>query len=254
MLLIYVDDIILTGSSPSSMAALVHTLSVDFHMKDLGNLHYFLGVQVTRTSEDLFLHQSRYLLSLLQRFGLDGVKPVSTPLASGQKFSAQEGILLENPTSYRQMVGTLQYLTLTRPDVAFAVNFVCQFMQAPREPHLQAVKRIFRYLKGTIHLGLHFIKSPLSAFQGYCDADWAGSRDDRRSTSGFAIYMGSNLLSWGAKKQTTVARSTAEAEYRSLASTTAELLWFMNLLTNLGYKLSAPTIHSDNISAISMAR
>lgn len=127
-------------------------------------------------------------------------------------------------------------------------------MQAPCAPHLQAVKRIFRYLKGTINLGLHFTKSPLSALQGYCDADWAGSVDDRRSISKFAIYMWSNSLSWGAKKQTTVARSIAEVEYRSLASTTAKILWFINLLTHLRYKLLAPILHSDNISAISMAR
>ncbi|KAF5463234.1 hypothetical protein F2P56_019164 [Juglans regia] len=134
------------------------------------------------------------------------------------------GALLSDPTHYRRLVGLLQYLTLTHPNISYAVNNICQFMQNPRDTHLIAVKRIFRYLKGTLNIGLNFVQTPLIALRGFCDADWAGSRDDLRSTTGFAIYMGDNLLSWGAKKQATVSRSTAEVEYRALASTTAELM------------------------------
>jgi hypothetical protein len=127
-------------------------------------------------------------------------------------------------------------------------------MHAPREPYLIDVKRIFRYLKGTINLSLYLVHALLIALHGFCDADWAGCHDDRRSTSGFAIYMGNNMLSWGAKKQATVSRSTAEAEYRVVASTTAELMWFLNLLQSIGYCLPPLKLYCDNISAVTMAK
>ena len=127
-------------------------------------------------------------------------------------------------------------------------------MHAPREPHLIAVKRIFRYLKGTLNLGLHLVHTPLIALHGFCDADWADCHDDQRSTSGFAIYMGNNLLLWGVKKQAIVSRSTAEAKYRALASTTTKLMWFMNLLQSIGYCLPPPKLYYDNISAVTIAK
>ncbi|XP_041011285.1 uncharacterized mitochondrial protein AtMg00810-like [Juglans microcarpa x Juglans regia] len=139
------------------------------------------------------------LLSLLQKFGLDGAKPVSTPMASGMWLTANEEALLSDPIYYQRLVDSLQYLTLTRPDISSAVNNICQFMQSPRDTHLIAVKLIFRYLKSTLNIGLNFVQTPLIALRGFCDADWAGSRDDRRSTTGFVVYMGDNLLSWGAK-------------------------------------------------------
>jgi histone deacetylase 1/2 len=254
LLLIYVDDILITGSSPSQISAFISHLSSVFSMKDLGDIHYFLGLQIARDATTITVTQTRYLVSLLQKFSLAGAKPVATPLASGTLLTATEGALLSDPTFYRQLVGSLQYLTLTRPDISYSVHRVCQYMHAPREPHLIVVKRIFRYLKGTLTLGLHLVHTPLIALHGFCDADWAGCHDDRRSTSGFAIYMGNNLLSWGAKKQATVSRSTAEAEYRALASTTAELMWFMNLLQSIGYCLPPPKLYCDNISAVTMAK
>jgi hypothetical protein len=120
---------------------------------------------------------------------------------------------------------------LTRLNISYAVNNICQFMQHPWDTHLIAVKRIFRYLKGTLNIGLNFVKAPLLiALHGFCDADWAGSRDDHHSTTGFAIYISDDLLSWEAKKQATMSRSTAEAKYRALASTTTKLMWFIHLL------------------------
>jgi hypothetical protein len=127
-------------------------------------------------------------------------------------------------------------------------------MQTPHDTHLIVVKRIFRYLKGTLNVGLHYIRNPIHELRGFCDADWAGCRDDRRSTTGFAIFLGTNLISWGAKKQDTVSRSTAEAEYRALASTTAELMWFVHLLTTIGHCVPSPQLYCDNISAIHMAK
>jgi len=253
MLLIYVDDILITGSSPSSIRSFISHLSAAFHMKDLGDAHFFLGLQITRNESTITVTQTRYLLSLLQKFELAGAKPVSTHIASSTSLTVGEGTLLSDSTYYRRLVGSLQYLTLTRPDISYAVHNVCQFMHHPHDSHLIAVKRVFQYLKGTLNIGLHFVKTPPIALRGFCDADWAGSRDDRRSMTGFAIYMGDNLLSWGAKKQATMSRSTAEAEYRALASTTAELMWFIHLLKSIGYLLPAPTLCCDNLSAINMA-
>ncbi|XP_041025308.1 uncharacterized mitochondrial protein AtMg00810-like [Juglans microcarpa x Juglans regia] len=127
-------------------------------------------------------------------------------------------------------------------------------MQHPRDTHLTVVKRIFHYLKGTINLGLHFIWAPITTLRSYCDADSTGSKDDRRSTTNFAIFMANNSLSWEAKKQATISRSTAEAEYRALATTIVELIWFLNLLQSIGYSTSTPTLYCDNINAINMAK
>jgi histone deacetylase 1/2 len=143
LLLIYVDDILLTGSSSSQIIKLIAHLSAVFHMKDLGDIHYFLGLQIARDESTITITQTRYLLSLLQKFGLDGARPVSTPLAAGSSMSATDGVPLADPSHYRCLVGSLQYLTLTRPDISFAVHHVCRFMQTPHDSHLVAVKRIF---------------------------------------------------------------------------------------------------------------
>jgi histone deacetylase 1/2 len=140
LLLIYVDDILLTGSSPSQISAFITHLSSVFCMKDLGDVHYFLGLQITRTGITLSITQTRYLLPLLHKFGLTGAKPVATPIASGTSLSATNDTLLYDPMPFRQLVGSLQYLTLTRPGISYAVHHVCQYMHAPRELHLIAVK------------------------------------------------------------------------------------------------------------------
>jgi hypothetical protein len=140
LLLIYVDDILLTGSSPSQISAFITHLSSVFRMKDLGDVHYFLGLQITRTDTALTITQTRYLLSLLHKFGLAGAKPVATSIASGTSLFAINGTLLSDPMPFRQLVGSLQYLTLTRPNISYDVHHVCQYMHTPREPHLIVVK------------------------------------------------------------------------------------------------------------------
>lgn len=162
---------------------------------------------------------------------------------------------LQDPTMYRSIVGALQYATLTRPEISFSVNKVCQFLSQPLEEHWAAVKRILRYLKGTAHHGLLLQKGfkhqpmPLKA---YCDADWASDPDDRRSTSGFGIFFGPNLVSWSSKKQTLVARSSTEVEYRSLANTTAEILWIQSLLQELQIPYLTPHVFCDNMGAVAL--
>ncbi|XXG88667.1 hypothetical protein AAC387_Pa12g0857 [Persea americana] len=192
-------------------------------------------------------------MDLLTRAGMTGAKPVSSPATSNVKLSRALGDPLTNPTEYRNIVGGLQYLTLTRRVITFAVNLVCQYMHAPTTSHLVVVKRVLRFLKGTITFGLHFRPGPLCLI-AYCDTDWAGNLDDRRSTSGYCVYFGPNPISWSAKKQAIVARSSTEAEYSWLAHIATEISWFRILLRNLHIFLHhMPLIWCDNISAISLA-
>ena len=211
--LIYVDDIIVTSSSDEAVTGLLKDLNSEFALKDLGDLHYFLGIEVKRAGNDLYLTQEKYATDLVAKSGLKGCKPALTPLSSSEKLSLSEGELLnqEDSTRYRSMVGALQYLTLTRPDISFAVNKVCQFLHAPTTVHLTAAKRILRYIKNTFNVGLTFTKSPSTLVSAFSDSDWAGCLDDRRLTGGFAVFLGPNLISWCAKKQATVSRSSTEA-------------------------------------------
>ncbi|KAK1414359.1 hypothetical protein QVD17_30103 [Tagetes erecta] len=259
--LVYVDDIIVTGNNSAAINKVVSKLSDEFALKDLGELDYFLGVEIVRKNNDIILSQQKYIMELLQRAGLSNAKPVPTPMSTSSPLSLHDSPPFSDPVKYRQLVGALQYVTLSRPDITFAVNRVCQFMHAPTDNHWSAVKRILRYLLGTARHELllkHASGSTLHAFtdshwnnlEAFSDADWAGCPDDRRSTGGFAIYLGSNLVSWTARKQRTVSRSSTESEYKAMADTVAELTWLETLLSELGLvKKTAPTLWCDNLGA-----
>jgi histone deacetylase 1/2 len=195
-MLIYVDDIIVASSSQAATDALLRDLRQEFALKDLGDLHYFLGIEVTHASHGLVLNQAKYAHDILVRANMSACTTMPTPLSSTEKISAREGVLLgpEDSTRYRSMVGALQYLTLTRPDISYAVNKVCQ-LHAPTTDHWTAAKRILRYVKGTITVGLTFRRSSSTQVSAFSDADWAGCVDDRRSTGGFAVFFGPNLIS-----------------------------------------------------------
>jgi hypothetical protein len=196
-----------------------------------------LGLQVTHTSAGLHLNQAKYASDLLKKHNMMDSKPAKTPNCPNTRLSLHDGDPLPDPHAYRSLVGALHYLTFTRPDISFSVHQVCQYMSAPTTIHLAAAKRILRYLRGTLFHGIAFTPGPLT-LSAYTDADWAGDPDDRRYTSGYLVYLGSNPITWSAKKQPIVSRSSTESEYRALAIASAELCWIRTLLKDLGIYLS----------------
>ena len=185
---------------------------------------------------------------------MNGAKPCSSLVINGGKLSILDEDPLPDPSEYRSVVGALQYLTWTIPDIAFAVNQVCQFMHNLTTAHWSAVKRILRYVKGTINHGLLFTKSSSLALTCFSDADWVGNPDNRRYTIGLYVFIGNNLISWSAKKQHTVAKSSTESEYKSLAHSAAELSWILYILEDLHIPMvQTPLVWCDSVGAISLA-
>ncbi|GJR95972.1 ribonuclease H-like domain-containing protein, partial [Tanacetum coccineum] len=221
-LLLYVDDIILTASSTAFLQSIIATLHAEFSMTDLGLLNYFLGISVTRNTSGMFLSQQKYASELLERAGMLTCNPCRTPVDTDSKLSA-DGDPVSDPTLYRSLAGALQYLTFTRPDISYAVQQVCLYMHDPREPHFSALKRILRYIRGTMPYGLQLFSSTTSSLVAYSDADWAGCPTTRR----------------------------AEAEYRGVTNAVAETCWLRNLLRELHTPLSTATlVYCDNVSAV----
>jgi histone deacetylase 1/2 len=250
-LLLYVDDIVLTASSATLLRRIIHDLCGAFAMKDMGPLHYFLGIQVRRTTEGFFLHQQQYAEDILDRAGMLNCKPASTPVDTKSKVSTKDGVPLHDKTFYRSVAGALQYLTITRPKIAYAVQQACLHMHDPHDVHWNIIKRILRYVRGTTEHGVLLRASPSTALTAYTDADWAGCPDTRRSTSGFCIFLGDALVSWSSKRQAVVSRSSAEAEYRGVANAAAECCWLRNLLQELHIDVNkASIIFCDNVSAV----
>ncbi|WVZ51069.1 LOW QUALITY PROTEIN: hypothetical protein U9M48_002253 [Paspalum notatum var. saurae] len=233
-LLLYVDDILSYST-----------------MTDLGDLHHFLDVSVTCSPDGLFLSQRH--VDLLQRAGMAECHSTATPVDTQAKLSAMDGAPVADAAAYRSLAGALQYLTFTCLDLAYAVQQVCLFMHDPREPHLALIKRILRYIKGTLSVSLHIGVGSVQSLVAYSDADWAGCLDSRRSTSGYCVFLGDNLVSWSSKRQTTVSGSSAEAEYRVVAHVVDECCWLRQLLQELHISIpSATTVYYDNVSAVYM--
>jgi transposase InsO family protein len=254
ILIIYVDDMIITGDNHEEIQTLEKRLCKEFEMKNLGNLRYFLGIEVARNKDTIFLSQRKYILDLLAEVGLLECKPVETPFIQNQRLRTDLDQTPVDREKYQRLVGKLIYLSHTRPDIAYAVNVVSQFMHSPKEEHMEAVMRILRYLKGALGRGLMFRKNGHLNVIGYTDADWAGCIDDRRSTAGYFTFVGGNLVTWRSKKQNVVSLSSAEAEFRGMVKGICELLWIRKVLTELGFEPNNEMkLFCDNKAAIDIS-
>ncbi|WJX68356.1 hypothetical protein P8452_52731 [Trifolium repens] len=226
----------------------------EFEMSMMGELKFFLGIQINQGKDGTYIHQSKYTKELLKKFNLDDCKIMSTPMHPTSSLSKEEIGSKVDQKLYRGMIGSLLYLTASRPDILYSVCLCARFQSDPREPHLTVVKRIFRYLKGTTNLGLLYKKSLDSKLVGFCDADYAGDKIERKSTSGNCQFIGENLISWASKRQTTIALSTAEAEYISAAKCCTQLLWMKYQLEDYNIAESSIPLYCDNTAAIHLSK
>ncbi|RVW59644.1 Retrovirus-related Pol polyprotein from transposon RE1 [Vitis vinifera] len=255
LFIVYVDDIIITGDDEEGIGNLKKLLAREFEIKDLGQLRYFLGMEVGRTKEGIVVTQRKYVLDLLQETGMLGCKPVDTPMDPIGKIDKDNDSHPTDKDSYQRLVGKLIYLTHSRPDIGFAVSMVSRYMNNPIERHMKAIYRILQYLKKSPGRGLYFKKTSSREVEVFTDADWAGSLTDRRSTTGYCSYVWGNLVTWRSKKQSVVARSSAEAEFRAMAHGICERMWLQRILKELGIiSNSTMTVLCDNKATISIAK
>ncbi|GKC69685.1 putative ribonuclease H-like domain-containing protein [Tanacetum coccineum] len=247
---IYVDDIIF-GSTKKELCDEFEKLMKDkFQMSSMGELTFFLGLQVQQKKKGIFISQDKYVHEILRKFNYSDVKSASTP-TDLEKPLVQDGDAADvDEHLYRSMIGSLMYLTTSRPDIMFAVCACARFQVSPKTSHLLAVKRIFRYLKGKPSLGLWYPKDSPLELVAYTDSDYAGATQDRKSTTGGCQFLGSRLISWQCKKQTVVATSTTEAEYVAAANCCGQVLWIQNQLLDYGYNFMNTVIYIDNTSTI----
>ncbi|KAK2383145.1 putative mitochondrial protein [Trifolium repens] len=210
---IYVDDIVFGGMSDTMVQHFVKQMQSEFEMSLVGELTYFLGLQIKQMEDTIFISQSKYARNIVKKFGMDNATHKRTPAPTHLKLTKDEKGISVDQSLYRSMIGSLLYLTASRPDITYAVGVCARYQADPKVSHLTQVKRILKYVNGTSEYGIMYSHCKNSTLYGYCDADWAGSADDRKSTSGGCFFLGTNLISWFSKKQNCVALSTAEAEY-----------------------------------------
>ena len=253
---VYVDDLILIAETSAEIQQMKKCLSDTFRMKDMGILQYCLGVNFDQTEGSITMSQKQYLLKLLEKYRLAEANTVATPMDLNVKLVKDDGCSKKvDPIHYQSMVGSLLHAArTTRPDIAHAVGIVSKFNSEPTQAHLTAVKRIFRYLKGTLDLVLQYKATGENLFS-YSDADWASDIDSRQSTTGNVFVMSGGAISWLSQKQATVALSTAEAEYIAMGSATQEAIWLRQLMFDLEVNVQGPTeILEDNQGSIAMAK
>ncbi|GAU20493.1 hypothetical protein TSUD_130510 [Trifolium subterraneum] len=253
-LLVYVDDIILVGNDLNEIDRIKGILDTHFKIKDLGILKYFLGLEVAQSRERITISQRKYCLDLLHDSGLLGSKPAPTPLDPAVKLHIDDSKPYEDVPLYRRLIGKLLYLCDTRPDISFATQQLNQFLHKPIVNHYNAASRVIRYLKHNPCRGIFLPRNSDMQLLGFSDSDWAGCLDTRKSTSGYCFFLGSSLISWKAKKQIIVSRSSSEAEYRALSSATCELIWLTFLMNDLKIQCSKlPVIYCDSQSVLHIA-
>ncbi|XP_038887248.1 uncharacterized mitochondrial protein AtMg00810-like [Benincasa hispida] len=224
LLLVYVDDVIVTSNNSHLITKLIKSLGRKFALKDLGALTYCLGIQLHHLEAGFVINQAKYIEDLLSKLNLFDLNPALTPCTMGKKLSATDGVPLLDPYIYRSTIGALQYLTRTRPDIAYIVNHLSKFLKAPTDIHWQATKRVLMYVSGIRYFGLLFEPSTNLDITAFSNADWASNIDDRCSVATYCIFIDNNLVSWSSKEQTVMARSSIELEYRALAQASAGII------------------------------
>ncbi|KAM0017627.1 putative RNA-directed DNA polymerase [Helianthus debilis subsp. tardiflorus] len=252
---LYVDDIIYTSSSHKLVKEFKEGMEKEFEMTDMGLLKLFLGLEVKQTSKGVFISQEKYAKALVSKFGMEGCRGEETPMNANEKLCRDDQAEKVDEVMFRSLVGGLIYLTHTRPDLVFSVSLLSRFMQRPSKLHFGAAKRIVRYVAGTSDFGIWYARGSPVQLVGYTDSDWASSIDDRKSVSANVFTLGSGVVTWSCKKQSTVALSSTEAEYVASSAATTQAIWLRRVLSDLGISQESPTnVFCDNLSAINLSR
>ncbi|GJR37388.1 retrovirus-related pol polyprotein from transposon TNT 1-94 [Tanacetum coccineum] len=249
---IYVDDIIFASTNTAMCNEFANQMTTKFKMSMMGQMSFFLGLQISQSPRGIFINQSKYASKIVKKYGMLTSDSVDTPMVEKSKLDEDLQGKPIDATLYRGMIGSLMYLTSSRPDLIYAVCLCARYQAKPTKKHLNAVKRIFRYLKGTINMGLWYSKDTGMSLTAYADADHAGCQDTRRSTSGSAQFLGDKLVSWSSKKQKCTAISSTEAEYIALSGCCAQILWMRSQLTDYGFQFNKIPLYCDNKSAIAL--
>ncbi|GJY47460.1 retrovirus-related pol polyprotein from transposon TNT 1-94 [Tanacetum coccineum] len=249
---IYVDDIIFASTTPELYDQFSKIMCSKFKMLMMGKISFFLGLQISQSPRGIFLNQSKYALESLKKYSMESSDPMDTPMVEKSKLDEDPQGKAVDPTHYHGMVGTLMYLIASRPDLTFVVCMCARYQAKPTKKHLHAVKRIFKYLRGTVNRGLWYPKDSSIALTAYADADHAGCQDTRRSTSGSMQLLGDRLVSWSSKRQKSAAISSTEAEYIALSGCCAQVLWMRSQLTDYGLGFNKIPMYCDNKSAIAL--
>ncbi|KAH9650283.1 hypothetical protein KPL70_026315 [Citrus sinensis] len=252
---LYVDDLIFTGSNPSLFEEFKRVMIKEFEMTDIGLVGYYLDIKVKQKEKGIFISQESYAKEILKKFKMNDCKPISTPVEYGVKLSKHDEGEDIDPTFFKSLVGSLCYLTCTRPDILYTVGLVSRYIENPKTTHFKTAKGILRYIKGTINFSLLYSFSNDYKLVGYSESDWGGDVDDRKSTTRFVFFMGDTAFTWMSKKQPIVTLSTCEAEYVAAISSVCHAIWLRNLLKELGLPQEEPTeICVDNKSAIALSK
>lgn len=252
---LYVDDLIFIGNNKEMIKDFKKSMTREFEMTGLGLMKYFLGLEVRQGRSGIIVSQEAYAKDILKKNKMEECNPVATPMELGTKLSKFEGGDRVDVKKYQSLVGSLRYLTCTRPDIAYSVGIVIRFMKEPKYSHLKAIKRIFQYIRGTESLGLIYSETNEYKLVGYSDSNWCGDVDDRKSTLGYVFYMGDTSFTWLSKKQPIVTLSTCEAEYVVASWCVCHKIWLRNLLYKLKLQqYEATKIRVDNKSTIELAK
>lgn len=252
---VYVDDLIYTGDDEDMLSSFKRSMMKAFEMTDLGKMRFFLGIEVSQQSNGIFICQKKYAVEVLKRFGMFESNEVNSPIIPGCKLNKDEHGIKIDESYYKQVVGSLMYLTATRPDMMYSVSLISRYMANPTEFHLQAAKRILRYLKGTFDYGIMYKKGSSEELMAYTDSDYAGDTEDRKSTSGYVFLLSSGAVSWLSKKQPIVTLSTTEAEFVAAAGCASQAVWIRRVLEKLGYtQKKCIDIKCDNSSTIKLSK